>query len=357
MSEQRYGPLADRTARRYGIPPELFRRLITQESGWRPGAVSSAGARGLTQIVPRWHPDADLSTPQGQLDAGARYLAAGYREFHDWRLALAAYNAGPNAVRRAGGVPNFTETQNYVRAILAGDKTFPGLGEAPSTPAPAGTRVRSADFGEAPTTPVATELSPAGRRILQGYLTRSRQAVLAGTELDRWRDMGLEDALAQLQRLPRTPAPPDPGAWSPPGAPGPTPAGPSSPQASGRLLGAVGTVIGHPGQGTHTLGNWQSDRALDIRVPVGTPVYAWEAGTIGSQFGSLGSSGRYQGLRLTLQGPSDAYWYGHLSRYAPGIRPGARVTAGQLLGYTGSANNVPHLHIGRQYGDPLELYR
>jgi len=123
-------------------------------------------------------------------------------------------------------------------------------------------------------------------------------------------------------------------------------------------LGAHGSLIGTPHSGTHTLGNWESDNAVDIGVPNGTPVYAMTNGTIGSQFGALNSSNpRMAGLRLHLNGGGNEYYYAHLSRFAPGISPGVQVQQGQLLGYSGSANGTPHLHLGWQSGNPTTIYR
>src|SRR5262245_56225909 len=115
--------------------------------------------------------------------------------------------------------------------------------------------------------------------------------------------------------------------------------------------------LGYPYQGTHTLGNWESDRAVDVSVPVGSPVYAVGAGTIGSQFGPLDSSNpRMAGLRLHLNTPEDAYYYAHLSSFAPGIKPGLQVQAGDVLGYSGEAAGVPHLHFGEERGLPQHFW-
>ena len=107
-------------ARRNGIPEDLFLRLVTQESGWNPQARSHKGATGLAQLMPGTARllGVDPRDPAQNLDGGARYLAEQYRAFGDWRLALAAYNAGPEAVRKYGGIPPYRETQNYVVAIL-----------------------------------------------------------------------------------------------------------------------------------------------------------------------------------------------------------------------------------------------
>jgi murein DD-endopeptidase MepM/ murein hydrolase activator NlpD len=116
-----------------------------------------------------------------------------------------------------------------------------------------------------------------------------------------------------------------------------------------------GKIIGTPGQGTHTLGNWESDRALDIAYPEGTPVVAPFDGVIGDRFGSLGKGGRFAGLRVHVLGQNDEAYYAHLSRFAPGIRPGMKVRAGQTIGYSGSASGVAHLHAALRAGDPYTL--
>lgn len=112
------------TAKKYNIPPKLFFALIQQESGWNYMAVSRAGAVGLTQVMPfnleAWGYDIEAfkNSPTDQLDVGAKYLSKQYQKFGSWDLALAAYNAGPGAVRRYGGIPPYPETQNYVKRIL-----------------------------------------------------------------------------------------------------------------------------------------------------------------------------------------------------------------------------------------------
>ena len=116
----KYLSAARSAARRNGVPEDLFLRLVQQESGWNPKALSHKGAIGLAQLMPgtaralRVNPN----DPVQNLEGGARYLATQYRKFRSWRLALAAYNAGPGAVEKHGGVPPYRETQGYVRAIL-----------------------------------------------------------------------------------------------------------------------------------------------------------------------------------------------------------------------------------------------
>ena len=125
-------------------------------------------------------------------------------------------------------------------------------------------------------------------------------------------------------------------------------------------LGRKGTFGGGPGGGTHSFSsgpnNWQSDNAIDLMTPVGTPVYAVQAGTVGSNFGPLNSRDpRMAGLRMTVSNPTRQAYYAHLSNFAPGIKPGVAIKRGQLLGYSGSANGAAHLHLGFSSGNPSIL--
>ena len=115
-----YLEMARAAARRYGIPEDLFLRLVQQESGWNARAVSHKGAIGLAQLMPATARGLGVNPndPAQNLEGGARYLRTQFDRFRSWRLALAAYNAGPEAVARYDGVPPFKETQGYIRAIL-----------------------------------------------------------------------------------------------------------------------------------------------------------------------------------------------------------------------------------------------
>jgi len=115
-----YLELARAAARKHGIPEDLFLRLVRTESNWHPAAVSTKGAIGLAQLMPSTARLMGVNPydPHQNLDGGARYLRQQYQKFGDWRLALAAYNAGPGAVEKHRGIPPYAETRNYVRAVL-----------------------------------------------------------------------------------------------------------------------------------------------------------------------------------------------------------------------------------------------
>lgn len=113
--------LADQIAEEAGVDASLFAALISAESGWNPSAVSPKGAMGLTQLMPDTARSLGVTNPFDPIEnmrGGARYLRRMLDEFGSVELALAAYNAGPGAVRRYGGVPPYQETQAYVRRIL-----------------------------------------------------------------------------------------------------------------------------------------------------------------------------------------------------------------------------------------------
>lgn len=115
-----YKPMAEAAARKFGVPVDLFNRLVQQESNWNPKAKSHAGAIGLAQLMPFTAKALGVNPhdPRQNLEGGARYLKQQYNKFRSWRLALAAYNAGPGAVQKYNGIPPYKETKNYVKKIL-----------------------------------------------------------------------------------------------------------------------------------------------------------------------------------------------------------------------------------------------
>ncbi len=120
-TELPFADLVDTAARRHGVDPDLVHAVIAVESGYRASARSRAGAQGLMQLMPGTQRDlgvSDAFDPRQNVDAGVAYLRRLTDEF-GIVLALAAYNAGPGAVRRYNGIPPYEETRAYVRAVLA----------------------------------------------------------------------------------------------------------------------------------------------------------------------------------------------------------------------------------------------
>lgn len=119
-----YAELIDEASRSFRLRPELLRAVIDVESGYNPNAVSDKGALGLMQLMPdtaRRFSQGDMFNPRENVLAGARYLRFLLDLFNDdVELTLAAYNAGENAVIRAGyRVPSLPETRLYVPRVLA----------------------------------------------------------------------------------------------------------------------------------------------------------------------------------------------------------------------------------------------
>ena len=118
-----FGAEITAAAKRNGVDPALLAGLVKQESGFNPNAGSPAGAQGLTQLMPATAASLGVTNvhdPAQALEGGAKYLRTQLDRFGgDVARALAAYNAGPGAVARFGGVPPYAETQNYVRKVQA----------------------------------------------------------------------------------------------------------------------------------------------------------------------------------------------------------------------------------------------
>ena len=270
-----------------------------------------------------------------------------------------------NIGRRTGG----DASQAYIRA---GQPIPGGSGGTGAEPAPA-----AATNGATQGAMNGYAIGPDVLSDIIAYMNSARVSIEEGKGVDVLTPQGHQDVLTSiLGKIPRAEAlaasTGTPSETSSPVAPSPYTGGSiadyssTAPMSRGQFaypLGTKGTFGGGPGGGTHSFtagpNNWQSDNAVDFMVPVGTPVYAVAGGRVGPNFGALNSSDpRMAGLRLSVVGgPQRSTYYAHLSRFAPGIRPGATVRRGQLLGYSGTANGAAHLHLGFQTGDPRVLTR
>lgn len=129
---------------------------------------------------------------------------------------------------------------------------------------------------------------------------------------------------------------------------------------NGYPLAVVGRIMGGPGEGSHSRSeppnNWESDEAVDISIPEGTPVLAVANGLIEGGYGSLNSSNpRMAGLRLHLKTSTNEYYYAHLKRLD--VKLFQSVKTGQQLGLSGSANGAAHLHFAAKKGDPRDAWK
>lgn len=119
----KYDPLITQVANKYDLDPRLIKAIIKAESNFNHQAVSPKGAQGLMQLMPQTATSLQVENPfhpEHNIDGGARYLKYLLRLFQgNLPLALAAYNAGENAVIRYGGIPPYRETRKYVEQVLS----------------------------------------------------------------------------------------------------------------------------------------------------------------------------------------------------------------------------------------------
>ena len=139
-----YVPMINQAAARYGLNPSILYGLIQQESGFDPSARSGAGALGLTQLMPSTAASLGVVEPLDpaqSIEGGARYLSQLLHQFAgNTADALAAYNAGPGAVQQYGGVPPYSETQQYVTKVLGNATAYSQGNPEAATTAIAGGR-------------------------------------------------------------------------------------------------------------------------------------------------------------------------------------------------------------------------
>lgn len=122
-NKKKYQPNIRYAAIKYNIDPKLLHAIIDTESAFNPKAYSKAGAIGLMQLMPKTAKGLGVKNswnPEQNIQGGAQYFRQLLDTFqHNIKLSLAAYNAGPNAVKRAGNnIPNYPETKRYVKKVM-----------------------------------------------------------------------------------------------------------------------------------------------------------------------------------------------------------------------------------------------
>jgi murein DD-endopeptidase MepM/ murein hydrolase activator NlpD len=350
--------LWQRAGAAYGVSWQVLGAINKIESNFGQNmGPSSAGAVGWMQFMPstweRWGVDAngdgvaDPWNPDDAVFAAARYLAASGAAT-DIRQAVFSYNHATwyvdEVMQMAGLIGAGGDASSAVDQM--GERLAALRGRADQL-------TRKLEAAHARVQALARVEARLLRRADRERLLSDRLAVrlraahvearrsIAAAHAERLRALldGAEAALQAPQTLP---------ASSFAGGLGTAAAAPAEPGGLVYPLGQAGQLIGFPYQGTHLMyGNWESDNAVDISAPIGTPVYAVAAGTIGSQIGPLDSGDPHlQGQRLHLVTATDEYYYAHLSLIV--VRPGQIVQTGQLLGYSGAANSVAHLHLAER---------
>ena len=130
VSRNEIDNLISKYADKNGLDEDFVKAVINQESGFNPNATSHCGAMGLMQLMPSTAQGLgvkDAYNPEQNIEGGTKYLKGLMDRFgNDKSLALAAYNAGPNAVKKYGGIPPYAETQNYVKKVLSKYDTYKG---------------------------------------------------------------------------------------------------------------------------------------------------------------------------------------------------------------------------------------
>jgi murein DD-endopeptidase MepM/ murein hydrolase activator NlpD len=335
-----------KAARARKLDPAAMLATGFAESGLNPGAVNkSSGATGLFQFLPStWQGmggTGSATNPVLNANLAARGMAQAGASGLTGRSALEKMITGFERPGPAGVQSDLSRALPFMKQAQQLVSQYGGMTAQPSAMPRSGAIPQTGGGGGG-----GLDLSALGP-ILR-YLSKPIDPSKIGVGPQPGLPMGLINNL--LKSLSRDSGPGAGLAGQPSGT-----VAQSFEKGHGRQpIEGPEKLIGLPYQGTHTMyGNWESDNAVDIATPVGTPIYAISDGTIGSQFGALDSSDPHlEGLRLHLDGPTDSFYYAHLSRFAPGIQPGVRVKAGQLLGYSGSANGVAHLHLASENRDP-----
>lgn len=341
-------------AKKYNLDPWAMMAVAHAESGLNPGSIGDNGQSfGYHQFYTKGAGGANARQyldPAKNVEYAARLMAqAGASGLKGQAAIDAMVRKFERPANPTGEVQRALQFYNQNK----GGSLPSGGSDAGFNPAAASAQVPSLGQG--------SPLSDSRDTLMQLLMSQNGQTQNSNTQTTNLIGMlqNQKAALAASQASPSVTGGPPMG--NPNGAQGGS-TGPSSDSYDyGKFngsypLGAKGNLIGTPYAGTHSLGNWQSDNAIDISAKIGTPIIAVEDGVIGNRIGALGSKGsQFAGLRVNLEGKGNNYYYAHLSKLA--VKAGDRVRKGQVIGYSGSANGVGHLHIGVEHGDPRKIFK
>jgi hypothetical protein len=191
-----YDDAFEAAGKQYNVDPKLLKAMMTQESSGNPNAVSPKGATGLMQLMPATAKEMGVSNPSDPVQnimGGARYMAQMLDKYGDVNTALAAYNAGPGAVDKAGGIPNFPETQGYVKRISANYQGKP--------------MAQSALPGLPPTAGVASAADDPFSKLIGGSTTSAAPAAAGGDPFSKLMATKAAAQPAQASQSPKSGTP------------------------------------------------------------------------------------------------------------------------------------------------------
>lgn len=311
LSERSAHELASRYGRQFGVDPKLVLAVMRAESGLDPSARSPKGAAGLMQLMPATARELgvrDAMDPAQNVAGGTRYLRQLLDRFGgDTELALAAYNAGPGAVLRHGGVPPYPETRAYLERVKD------AYGGTPATPEPQPT---------AP--PPAVTMT-----VLEAAVYLARRRVIGPLSLPA-------DPFPEMSR------------------PSDRRLLPQAASTAAQFLGAptLGTVSSGFGPRRHSVhGRLHVHKGVDIAARTGTAVWATAPGVVVF----AGRRGAYGNCIVIDHGGGRETLYAHLDSVE--AWRGERVDVGQVIGAVGATGRTtgPNLHYEvRQNGVPID---
>lgn len=330
-------------AAKYGLDPQAMIAVARAESGLRPDAIGDGGhAFGLFQFNNAGGTITGQANPERYLDPNFNAMEAAR---HIASIKGARGARGKTAVEL---IVNQFERPANKSGEISKALSYYGKDGAPAPTVGLGNAQTAVEPSQTVSNGLLSQTGTSGQSINSNPLESLLGAAMSGSTTDGSNDTdyNLLKILTQPVGEEQVTQPTLPAAAATPTQTGTLPTG-----DYGKVTSLPAKIIGTPYQGTHRVGNWQSDNAVDIAMPKGTPIYATEDGTIGNRIGALDSKNpRFAGLRVNLAGKDNAFYYAHLSKLA--VKAGQKVKKGELLGYSGEANGVAHLHLGVEKGSP-----